>query len=154
VRYLSILLLGVIAGCGPVVRDGASSTQRASPSFLRRMIRAVGRAPDTMVDALLPAPPQAERGFAAARSSGGAAGPCLTPEQAYQLVLTRETADQPRYQQASSRDAIEVFGRAIGPIAAARYWARTAAVSCVTQDAAAGVTVTAQPSTKNLPSLP
>jgi hypothetical protein len=97
------------------------------------MIGAVSRAPDAMVDALLPAPPDLARSSAVERSSASVdPKSCLTPEQVYDLALERETSAQPRYRAASTRDAIEVFGRAIGPIAAARYWSRRAAVSCVT----------------------
>jgi hypothetical protein len=93
-----------------------------------RMIGAVTNAPLVIVDALLPAPEHEP----SRPSGGGATATCLSPEQAYQSVLDRRSAELPRYQPASTRDGIEVFGRAIGVIAAARSSAIHAAQSCVT----------------------
>ena len=56
---------------------------------------------------------------------------CLTPAQAYDLSLERQNAALPRYRPASTRNGIEVFGRAIAVIANARHWSHRAADTCV-----------------------
>jgi len=122
-----------MAGCSAVVTDptaidAASATPRP---LMQRMLGAMAHAPVLLVGTLLPAPREA--GSEPSRSSdAGASATCLSPAQAYQLSLDTQSATMPRYQPASTRDAIEVFGRAIGAFAAARYSAQRAAESCVT----------------------